>query len=111
MIKAIGQYWKAYIVLLLLVLIQFFRNDISNGYWFDYFASAKNLHFPLTFDSNDSIIFSNITWLRFFIEYFRQPDAHLGFVWMSFSLGQVLSGLMIIGGVFLSVYIHRRKNS
>lgn len=49
--------------------------------------------------------------VRFFIEYFRQPDAHLGFVWMSFSLGQVLSGLMIIGGVFLSVYIHRRKNS
>lgn len=49
--------------------------------------------------------------VRFFIEYFRQPDAHLGFVWMSFSLGQILSGLMIIGGVFLSVYIHRRKNS
>jgi phosphatidylglycerol:prolipoprotein diacylglycerol transferase len=48
--------------------------------------------------------------VRFFIEYFRQPDAHLGFVWMSFSLGQVLSGLMIISGVFLSVYIHRRKN-
>jgi phosphatidylglycerol:prolipoprotein diacylglycerol transferase len=49
--------------------------------------------------------------VRFFIEYFRQPDAHLGFVWMSFSLGQILCGLMIIGGVFLSVYIHRRKTS
>ena len=48
--------------------------------------------------------------VRFFIEYFRQPDAHLGFVWMSFSLGQILSGLMVISGVFLSVYIHRRKN-
>lgn len=48
--------------------------------------------------------------VRFFIEYFRQPDAHLGFVWMSFSLGQILCGLMIISGVFLSVYIHRRKN-
>ena len=48
--------------------------------------------------------------VRFFIEYFRQPDAHLGFVWMSFSLGQILCGLMIISGIFLSVYIHRRKN-
>jgi phosphatidylglycerol:prolipoprotein diacylglycerol transferase len=47
--------------------------------------------------------------VRFFIEYFRQPDAHLGFVWMSFSLGQILSGSMILGGVFLSVYVHRRK--
>ena len=47
--------------------------------------------------------------VRFFIEYFRQPDAHLGFVWVSFSLGQILSGSMILGGAFLSVYVHRRK--
>jgi len=47
--------------------------------------------------------------VRFFIEYFRQPDTHLGFVWLSFSMGQILCGFMIIGGVFLSIYLHYQK--
>ncbi|MBU0988439.1 MAG: prolipoprotein diacylglyceryl transferase [Proteobacteria bacterium] len=45
--------------------------------------------------------------VRFFIEYFRQPDAHIGFVWMSFSMGQILCGLMIICGIFLHLYLYR----
>lgn len=45
--------------------------------------------------------------VRFFIEYFRQPDAHMGFVWMSFSMGQVLCALMIVCGVFLYLYLRR----
>ena len=47
---------------------------------------------------------------RFFIECFRQPDAHLGFVWLSLSMGQILSGLMILGGIFLSVYFYHGKS-
>lgn len=47
--------------------------------------------------------------VRFFIEYFRQPDTHLGFVWLSFSMGQVLCGLMVISGIVLAVYLHIRK--
>jgi len=39
--------------------------------------------------------------VRFFIEYFRQPDAHLGFVWLSFSMGQILCGGMIVAGILL----------
>ncbi|MBW1959817.1 MAG: prolipoprotein diacylglyceryl transferase [Deltaproteobacteria bacterium] len=43
--------------------------------------------------------------VRFFIEYFREPDAHLGFVFLSFTMGQVLCGLMIICAVLLYGYL------
>ncbi|HEA69129.1 MAG TPA: prolipoprotein diacylglyceryl transferase [Desulfobacterales bacterium] len=43
--------------------------------------------------------------VRFFIEYFRQPDAHLGFVFLSFSLGQIFSGLMVLVGFSVYFYI------
>ncbi len=47
--------------------------------------------------------------VRFFIEFYRQPDAHLGFILWSFSMGQVLCGIMIIGGVFLYLYLHQME--
>ena len=37
--------------------------------------------------------------LRFIIEFFRQPDAHLGLLWFKLSMGQLLSIPMIIIGV------------
>ena len=37
--------------------------------------------------------------VRFFIEYFREPDAQLGFVLLNFSMGQVLCFLMMIAGI------------
>lgn len=37
--------------------------------------------------------------VRFMIEFARQPDDHLGFVWLSFSMGQLLCAAMILGGV------------
>ena len=52
--------------------------------------------------------------VRFFIEYFRQPDAHIGFIFMSFSMGQLLCGLMVAGGVGLYLYLSRvdtRRNA
>ena len=45
--------------------------------------------------------------VRFFIEYYRQPDSHLGLIFMSFSMGQVLCGLMMIGGITLYLYLSR----
>jgi len=45
--------------------------------------------------------------VRFFIEYYRQPDAQLGFIFMSFSMGQVLCGMMMIGGIALYLYLSR----
>jgi phosphatidylglycerol:prolipoprotein diacylglycerol transferase len=47
--------------------------------------------------------------VRFFIEYFRQPDAHLGFVFFSFSMGQILCSLMIAVGILLYFYLWRQQ--
>ncbi len=49
--------------------------------------------------------------VRFVIEYFRQPDAQLGFVFLSFSMGQLLCSAMILCGVglfFYSSYHHAK---
>ena len=48
--------------------------------------------------------------VRFFIEFFRQPDTQLGFVWRSLSMGQILCGFMIIGGIFIAFYLNNPKN-
>jgi phosphatidylglycerol:prolipoprotein diacylglycerol transferase len=45
--------------------------------------------------------------VRFFIEYFRQPDAHLGFVWLQFSMGQVLCAIMVASGILLFAYFRK----
>ena len=46
--------------------------------------------------------------VRFCIEYFRQPDDHLGFVLLSFSMGQILCGLMIAAGLGLYLYLVKK---
>ena len=38
---------------------------------------------------------------RFFIEFFREPDVQLGFVFQNFSMGQVLCFFMMIAGVIV----------
>jgi phosphatidylglycerol:prolipoprotein diacylglycerol transferase len=47
--------------------------------------------------------------VRFFIEYFREPDAHLGFVILFFSMGQILCALMVASGIILFLYLRRIK--
>ncbi|MCP4746686.1 MAG: prolipoprotein diacylglyceryl transferase [Desulfobacteraceae bacterium] len=39
--------------------------------------------------------------IRFMVEYLREPDSHIGFVFLSFSMGQILCGLMITAGLAL----------
>ena len=46
---------------------------------------------------------------RFFIEFFREPDAQLGFVLGPFSMGQVLCFLMILGGVALYSFLKNKR--
>jgi phosphatidylglycerol:prolipoprotein diacylglycerol transferase len=41
--------------------------------------------------------------IRFFIEYYREPDAHLGFIWHTLSMGQLLCFAMIITGVGIMI--------
>ena len=49
--------------------------------------------------------------IRFCIEYFRQPDAQLGFVLLSFSMGQILCAMMIVAGIGLYVYLRRQTRA
>ncbi len=49
---------------------------------------------------------------RFFVEFFRQPDAHLGFLWGGATMGQLLSLPMIligIGGLVLVRYYGKNR--
>ena len=48
---------------------------------------------------------------RFFIEYFRQPDDHLGFVLMRFSMGQILCALMVAAGLMMLFFLKRTHSS
>jgi phosphatidylglycerol---prolipoprotein diacylglyceryl transferase len=45
---------------------------------------------------------------RFTVEFFRQPDAHLGFLWAGATMGQVLSLPMILFGL-IGLYFCRRQ--
>ena len=44
--------------------------------------------------------------VRFFIEFYREPDAQLGFVWASLSMGQVLCLLMMAVGAAILIWRH-----
>ncbi|NTV98750.1 MAG: prolipoprotein diacylglyceryl transferase [Chlorobiaceae bacterium] len=46
---------------------------------------------------------------RFFIEYYREPDSQLGFVFLDFSMGQVLCFMMMIAGI--AVFLFTRQIS
>jgi len=48
--------------------------------------------------------------VRLAVEFFRQPDAHLGFVLMSFSLGQILCAVMVVGGIATYFYLKRTSS-
>ncbi len=56
-----------------------------------------------------SIFLSLYGFFRFFVEFFREPDAHLGFVMGPFTMGQVLTSFMIIGGIFLYIYLSKKS--
>ena len=43
--------------------------------------------------------------VRFIIEFFRQPDAHIGFAVSNFSVGQILCFMMIVTGVIINWYL------
>lgn len=45
---------------------------------------------------------------RFIVEFFREPDSQLGFIAGPFTMGQLLSGSMVIIGAFL-IFLRTRK--
>jgi phosphatidylglycerol:prolipoprotein diacylglycerol transferase len=46
---------------------------------------------------------------RFFVELFREPDPQIGFILGPFTMGQVLSAFMVIGGIALILYLRGEK--
>jgi phosphatidylglycerol:prolipoprotein diacylglycerol transferase len=44
------------------------------------------------------------------VEFFREPDAHLGFILGSFSIGQLFSLPMIIVGIFMLILGYQRRS-
>jgi len=47
---------------------------------------------------------------RFMVEFVRQPDAHLGFLWAGATMGQLLSLPMILFGIVGLFYLKQRKS-
>ncbi len=48
-------------------------------------------------------------WIRFVLEYFREPDTHLGFVMAGLSMGQCLCALMMISGSIWLAIVYRQQ--
>jgi phosphatidylglycerol:prolipoprotein diacylglycerol transferase len=48
---------------------------------------------------------------RFSVEFFREPDPQLGFILGPFTMGQLLSSLMIISGVVLFFLMRRKEKN
>ncbi|MDG2288053.1 MAG: prolipoprotein diacylglyceryl transferase, partial [Candidatus Marinimicrobia bacterium] len=61
----------------------------------NYFNRHKQLGF------NSGLYVFGYGFFRVFIEYFRQPDNHLGFIILNLSMGQLLCITMMIGGIII----------
>ena len=48
---------------------------------------------------------------RFIIEFSREPDAQLGFVMMSFTMGQLISVFTLLAGLYLYYLSYGKSNS
>lgn len=46
---------------------------------------------------------------RAFVEFFREPDAHIGYIAEYFTMGQILCIPMVLGGLYLIYYANTRK--
>ena len=49
--------------------------------------------------------------IRFIIEYFRQPDAHIGYLNSGMTMGQLLCVPMIFIGIILVLYFWKKNES
>ena len=49
--------------------------------------------------------------VRFIIEFYREPDAHLGSILFSLSIGQVLCLFMVMSGIILSPFLWKKEQS
>jgi phosphatidylglycerol:prolipoprotein diacylglycerol transferase len=55
-----------------------------------------------------SLYLAGYGFVRFVIEFFREPDAHLGLMGGVLSVGQILCLLMILAGVCVCIFRWKR---
>ena len=51
-----------------------------------------------------AIFLGGYGFFRFIVEFFRQPDPQLGFIFGVFTMGQILSSIMMLGALLLWLY-------
>jgi phosphatidylglycerol:prolipoprotein diacylglycerol transferase len=86
---------------------------------YEMFLEGILLFFIALYILNKTKQFGTVFWswigfyglFRFFVEFFREPDAHLGFVLGFMSMGQVLSLFMVIAGIVGISFLYKRKNA
>jgi len=49
--------------------------------------------------------------VRFFIEFFRAPDVHIGFIWGFLTRGQIFSACMFLVGCLLLYFLQKKSRS
>ena len=47
---------------------------------------------------------------RIISEFFREPDAHIGYFFGIFSTGMILSIIMVIAGLMMSNFLKKNEN-
>tara|TARA_Y100000590_G_scaffold470125_1_gene662144 strand:- start:1845 stop:2633 length:789 start_codon:yes stop_codon:yes gene_type:complete len=72
----------------------------------NFFALKKNLLIKTGYISGLFLIFYSI--LRIISEYFREPDAHIGYIFFYFSMGTLLSLISFLAGCLIIFY--KKKN-
>jgi phosphatidylglycerol:prolipoprotein diacylglycerol transferase len=71
-----------------------------------YFLNRKKVAEGVTFFS----FFIGYGFFRFLVEFYREPDAHLGFLWGGATMGQLLSIPMILFGIGGLFYLKRVRS-
>jgi len=85
---------------------QLYESALEGGILFLVLWLLKDRKFPP--GTLLAIFFSLYGAFRFFVEFFREPDAQLGFVLGPFTMGQILCALMILGGIGLMFYLRKK---
>ena len=89
-----SQLYEAFFEGIILFIIMFFLMNKRDFFEKKGFLSASFIFFYGIF--------------RFFIEYFREPDAHIGLIFFNFSMGQILSIPMIVSGLYFMIIFYNK---
>ena len=78
------------LLLFTILIVLTFKKEVKNGLCSSYFLMLYGI-------------------FRIFCEQFREPDKHIGYFLNYFSLGTILSSLMIVAGVFIYFNIKKQE--